>query len=131
MIEFTVAQFLRLIGKGPEQKPEWWRENYFVRDGCIPMCPREFICIAPFADILDAWTPEKDALLLGVGLEYCRSVAGPRLVKVSSMEGLIAVRIWNKLSELGESWYSLCFHCDRPGLTLARAIWAAMKGGEQ
>jgi hypothetical protein len=130
MIEFTVAQFLRLIGKGPEQKPEWWRENYFVRDGCIPMCPREFICIAPFADILDAWTPEKDALLLGAGLEYVREIAEGVFDSPSVHRILWGLHPKSKLSWSGMGLWLLTV-CDRPGERLARAIWDAIKVTEQ
>jgi hypothetical protein len=124
MNDFNIPDFLRLIGRGPDERPEWWCDSLYFTDVDVSS-------ECDFRDILTAWTPEKDALLLGTDLEYCRSVAGPRVSKVSSSEGLGAVRIYNKLSEIGESWYSLCFHCDQPGLTLARAIWDAMKGGEE
>lgn len=121
MSTFNIPDFLRLIGKGPEQRPEWWRENYFVRDGCIPMCPREFICISPFTDILTAWTPDKDALLLGVCLECLYDIAlTVHLNKNGCFVHTYGYQFFNapfcikgKLSE--------------PGLTLARAIWAAKK----
>lgn len=120
--DFTVPAFLRAIGKGPDEKPEWWRDGFAFIDGPSNDC--DFYLACPFADILTAWTPEKDALLLGVGLEYCRSVAGPSPALAKPEAKLV----WQKLTDNGHSWYTLAFHCDRPGLTLARAIWDAVNG---
>jgi hypothetical protein len=116
MSNFNIPDFLRLIGKGPEQKPKHWGTHC----GTDYPLMRHF----PYANILTDWTPEKDALLLGVGLEYCRSFAGPSPALATPEAKLV----WQKLTDNGHSWYTLVFHCYQPGLTLARAIWAAMKG---
>lgn len=98
MPDFNIPDFLRTIGKGPEQKPEWW----WVWEG-DPELLIDARC--PFADILTDWTPDKDALLLGAGLEYEREHGN---------------------SNCG--WY--IFTDPKPGERLARAIWAAMGDGK-
>jgi hypothetical protein len=104
MPEFTIPDFLRLVGKGPklDEDMEPLNQKYWYYDDAIS----ELQCIAPFADILTAWTPEKDALLLGVALEYERAHGNQNC-----------------------GWY--IFTDPKPGERLARAIWAAMKGGEK
>jgi hypothetical protein len=124
--DFTVPAFLRAIGKGPDEKPEWWRDGFAFIDGPSNDCDFRLDC--PFADILTDWTPEKDALLLGAGLEWMRANNKRRAevyTAVHKMNGdgksttVASVAMW--LIEV----------CDRPGERLARGIWAALKGGGQ
>ena len=123
--DFSVDRFLRLIGKGPEELPEWWTGSM------VPPSFDEYMVLdCPFADILTAWTPDKDALLLGAGLEWIK--ASP----VGTFE-----TVGNSLADMKchaerESKYdraAFAMGCNtvshQPGLTLARAIWAAMKRG--
>jgi hypothetical protein len=130
MPEFTIPDFLRLVGKGPklDEDMEPLNQKYWYYDDAIS----ELQCIAPFADILTAWTPEKDALLLGAGLEWIK--ASP----VGTFE-----TVGNSLADMKchaerESKYdraAFAMGCNtvshQPGLTLARAIWDAMKGGNK
>ena len=113
--DFAIPDFLRAIGKGPNERPEWWRKCWHAPNGGIPIddLPESVECetwepvLCPFYTIVTGdWTPEKDALLLGAGLEYERA---------------------NGNRNCG--WF--IFTDPKPGLTLARAIWAALKGGGQ
>jgi hypothetical protein len=128
MTDFAIPDFLRAIGKGPEEQPEWWstkcpscgspellwsgaeKSDMWCHEchweGFPDHNQKTVFDACPFADILTAWTPDKDALLLGAGLEYERA---------------------NGNRNCG--WF--IFTDPKPGLTLARSIWAAMKGTQQ
>jgi hypothetical protein len=119
MPNFTIPDFLRLIRKGPEERPEWWRKCWHAPNGGIPIdqLPESVECdtwepvLCPFYTIVTGdWTPEKDALLLGAGLEWYRNQHSWTQCDVD--DGLDAR--WLRFDV-------------QPGLTLARAIWAAMK----
>lgn len=139
MTDFNIPDFLRAIGKGPEERPEWWRKCWHAPNGGIPIddLPESVECETweptecPFATILGKynWTPEKDALLLGAGLEYARLSDPDTHSKIfgaleKQFPGYAITQCYGPLD-----W--LLFICDRPGLTLARAIWDALKGGNQ
>ena len=115
--DFTIPDFLRLIGRGPEERPEWW----YCASG-------EWHCKAPFAGIADHWSLEEDALLLGAGLEWCRDNwqlyqdVNDAIYKLNETE-------IDATDTFVLEW--LIFHCDQPGERLARTIWAALKGGGQ
>jgi hypothetical protein len=144
MIDFTIPDFLRAIGKGPEERPEWWSTKcpscgspellWSGADKSDMWChechweglpdhnQKTVFDACPFYDIITDWTPEKDALLLGAGLEWWRG-QGDNQYKLDD-------EIHNYFDSAG--WEAiLIWDCDRPGLTLARAIWAALKGGGQ
>jgi hypothetical protein len=135
--DFAIPDFLRAIGKGPNERPEWWRKCWHAPNGGIPIddLPESVECetwepvLCPFYTIVTGdWTPEKDALLLGAGLEWMRANNKRRAevyTAVHKMNGdgksttVASVAMW--LIEV----------CDRPGERLARGIWAALKGGGQ
>jgi hypothetical protein len=117
MPDFTIPDFLRAIGCGPEERPEWWTGSIMP-----PSFDEYMVLDCPFADILTDWTHDKDALLLGVALEWLRSREDDHLTIEFQLIEYFNECCWEN---------TLVWINDRPGLTLARAIWAAMKGGEK
>jgi len=114
--DFNIPDFLRAIGKGPEERPEWWRHQTIsegYKDSGIA-------CIAPFSDILDHWTPDKDALLLGTGLEWWRE----------NQSDEIEVAVYKIGFQSNMFWESELMRDPKPGERLARGIWAAMGDGK-
>lgn len=73
-------------------------------------------------------TPELDAVLLVEGVKFCRcnwqlyQDVNDAIYKLNETE-------IDATDTFALEW--LLFHCDQPGARLARAIWAAMKGGGQ
>ena len=129
MPDLTIPDFLRAIGKGPEQMPEWWRLCWHAPNGGIPISqlPESVECdtwepvLCPFYTIITGdWTPDKDALLLGVGLEWLRGLGDNKLRIEDYMHYHFGEFLWES---------EIVWATNTPGLTLARAIWAAMKGG--
>lgn len=128
--DFSVDRFLRAIGKGPEQKREWWYREQLLSgsDDGWSFSSRwhegDYLVdteTCPFADILTDWTPEKDALLLGVGLEWWRENQTDEIDGAVYKIGFGSNMFWE--SEL--------LRDPKPGERLARAIWDAMKGSGQ
>jgi hypothetical protein len=113
MPKFNIPDFLRLIGKGPVEYMRYWQGVPYALDG-----PPLYECAAPFADILDHFTPDKDALLLGAGLEWWRENQTDEIDGAVYKIGFGSNMFWE--SEL--------LRDPKPGERLARAIWAAMKG---
>jgi len=127
--DFTLPAFLRAIGKGPDEKPEWW---------CKVGVSKTFSTVdddaCPFADVLIASTPEKDALLLGFGLEWLRGLSSCERWKFGhitykSMWPSIELER-NKGIAFSDSLVEICLS-DRPGERLASAIWDAVNGEKQ
>jgi len=123
--DFNIPDFLRAIGKGPEERPEWWFHDGLKSKWMLRTHHRADLNNCPFADILTDWTPDKDALLLGAGLEWCRDNwqlyddVNDAIYKLNETE-------IDATDTFVLEW--LLFHCDQPGERLARAIWAALKG---
>ena len=117
---FTIDRFLRAIGRGPDECTEW---GITWHDGGVLCGPG---VIAPFADIFDHWTRDKDALLLGVGLEWCRD-------NIDDLGDLAIAELYKMQPDESPSFFASNWflgECETPGETLARAIYAAIGGGK-
>ena len=129
--DFTIPDFLRAIGRGPEERPEWWKTKFADDYVLLSQLTKDkhgkqwarYLADAtphcPFADILDHWTPDKDALLLGAGLEWWREN------QTDEIDGAVyKIGFQNNIF-----WESELLRGPKPGERLARAIWDAVKGG--
>lgn len=135
---FTIASFLRAICKGPDECPEWWRVKFADGQVLMSSLDKSMHCKAwqryldtavphvDFADILTNWTRDKDALLLGVGLEWVTSSDFQRMYDVGNIALSPRLQSPYQQSTTATLGIGIAVLSPKPGETLARTIFAAV-----
>ena len=107
----TISDYMRLCGRGPEERPAWWEFSN--------VDSRHTVYTGPGHDLLTNWTREGDDAVLCAGLGYVRKAF--QVSDGGDTFALIRHHIIRAAGPCAEPYEALVCN-DKPGLALFNAI---------